>query len=107
MNHKSLILIVGLAVAMLVVAIPAIWPYGYYQLLRWVIASAAALVAYDADKKSKSAWVWIFMFLAILFNPIAPVALRKSMWIIVDLGSAGIFVMYMLKEKINKSIYSL
>ena len=79
--HKNLSLLAG---AMLLLAIPSMWPYGYYQLLRWVVSGVAAYNAYGAYHAKKQNWMFIMISVAVLFNPIAPFFLAKQTWVILD-----------------------
>ncbi len=67
------------------------WPYGYYQLLRWVILSAGAYTAYLAYNSGKNLWAWIFGAVAVLFNPIIPFYLSKDTWQSINIIVAIIF----------------
>lgn len=55
-------------------------PYGYYQILRWVIAGVTGYSAYLAYEQGKNTWTWILAITAILFNPIAPIRLDRETW---------------------------
>lgn len=83
---------------MLLLAIPPIWPYVYYQLLRWIVALTAAFVAYSAYEDEKVSWIGVMVGVAILFNPIVPIELSKPTWVLLDLAVAGIFG-YILTSK--------
>ena len=81
------------------------WPYGYYVLLR-IIATASA-VYYDYYIyhmiKKLDFWFWALVGAAILFNPIAPIYLNRSMWGIIDVIAAVFFVGLLIKLNfINK-----
>ena len=70
------------------------WPYGYYQILRWVVSVSAAyfcILIYNSPKGRSGAWVWIFGAIAVLFNPIVPIYLSKSTWQPIDIVVAIIF----------------
>lgn len=56
------------------------WPYGYYQLLRWVTCAAAVFVAYTAYNWQKLWAVWLFGFIVLLFNPLIPIHLSRELW---------------------------
>lgn len=86
--QKVLSIIAG---AMLLLAIPDIWPYGYFQILRWVVAIVAGFNAYIAYKIDKKSWLWIMVATAILFNPITPIHLTKEVWIVIDIIVAVLF----------------
>jgi len=75
----------------LLLAIPSIWPYGYFIFLRWVVLITGSYSAYLSYKLDKKPWVITFIIVVILFNPTAPVYLDKEMWIIVDIITAIIF----------------
>jgi len=67
------------------------WPYGYYILLRWIIFISSIIIAIDFYKSKFLSWTLIFSGVAILFNPIAPIYLNKSTWIVFDFISACLF----------------
>jgi hypothetical protein len=69
------------------------WPYDYYMLLRMIVCVAAALLALLAYRRSDELTIWfgVFVTLAILFNPILPIHLTRSVWTILDLGGAALF----------------
>ena len=91
---------------MLLLAIPSIWPYGYYQLLRWVVSLTGVFNAYGAHKLNLKGWTITMIVIAIVFNPIAPLTFAKGTWILVDLATAVcvfFFVSAFKKETIEKS----
>jgi len=78
------------------------WPYGYYTLLRWVVAGVSIYYAYllYTTYKNKIAWFWGLVITAILFNPIIPVYLYdKSLWNIIDMIVAVFFVVLIIRLK--------
>lgn len=83
---------------MLLLAIPSIWPYGYYQLLRWVVAGSAGYIAFKKYEQGSKYWMWTMIAMAILFNPIIPFYLDKGVWVILDLISATIFFSLTIKR---------
>lgn len=87
---------------MLILAIPAIWPYGYFQLLRWVVAIVAVYNAYLAYESKNNKWVLIMGAIAVLFNPIAPIFLQKETWVILDLIVGVFFVLSMFLIRTKK-----
>ena len=95
MSNKNLSIIAG---AMLLLAILSIWPYAYYQLLRWVVCGVAVYNAYSAYNLQKENWVFMMGAIAILFNPISPIFLDKEMWIILDIV-AGV-IMFTFSKKL-------
>ncbi|MEI8328041.1 MAG: DUF6804 family protein [Candidatus Taylorbacteria bacterium] len=89
-----------LAGIMLLLAIPSVWPYSYFQLLRWVVMVVAIYNAYTANKREKTQWVYIMGAIAILFNPIFPIFFSKGTWIVLDLIAT--IVMFVSATKIKK-----
>lgn len=97
MNYlKTLLIIAGV---MLLLAIPPMWPYAYYQIMRVVVCIAAAYGAYTAFQTERNGWVWVLGAMAILFNPIAPIHLDKESWILPDL--IGAIIMFLAAVKLK------
>lgn len=90
MNIKWLSIASGI---LLLLGIPTGWPYSYYILLRWIIFISSAIVAYGFYNSKLQAWALVFGAMAILFNPIIPVYLSKSTWVIFDFIGAALFFM--------------
>ena len=80
--YQSISLLVAGLAALL--AIPSIWPYGFYQLVRWIACLGAGYNAYQQCVKEKYFWAFAFVFVAILFNPIVPVYFDKGVWQVID-----------------------
>lgn len=66
--------------------------FAYYQLMSWVVAGAAALIAWRACKQDKRWLSWLMVLVAVVFNPLAPLYLRADVWQIVDIVAAVIFI---------------
>lgn len=98
MNIKGLSIVAGV---LLILAILTFWPYGYYIFLRWAVCGIAVYVAYQIYKNKLFGWLLTFAAIAIIFNPIFPVAMNKSSWVAVDLVCAIVFFFsaYQIKEK--------
>jgi len=79
-----------IAAAMLLGAL-ARWPYGYYQLLRFVTCGVSAYVAYMAYNWKKIWAVWVFGFIALLFNPLIVIHLSRELWQPIDFVCAVLF----------------
>jgi Family of unknown function (DUF6804) len=67
------------------------WPYGYYQLLRFVVCGVSAYVAFMAYTGQKIWAAWLFAFIAVLFNPMTPIHLSRELWQAIDLICAILF----------------
>ena len=83
---------------LLLLAVPSVWPYAYFQILRWVVAIAAGLNAYRAYELNKTEWVVLMAGTAILFNPIAPIFLAKGTWVVLDIVAA--VLMFLSAQKL-------
>jgi hypothetical protein len=68
------------------------WPYGYYQLLRFVVCGVSVYVAFMAYNWQKLWAMWPFGIVAILFNPLVPIHLSREIWQPIDLMTAVLFV---------------
>jgi len=84
---------------MLLLAIPPIWPYGYYTLLRLVVCGVSIYVVLEAKKSKLNSWMWGMGFIALLFNPLIPIHLNKGLWAVIDLGVAAVFAILLSKYK--------
>lgn len=92
--NKTLSIISGI---MLLLAIPSMWPYGYYQIIRWVVSITGVSVAHEAYQKKLMGWAVTMIIVAILFNPIAPIYLAKGTWILIDIVVA--ILMFSVSKK--------
>lgn len=91
----------GIAILMLLLAIPSgVWPYGYYVLLRWVVAGIAIFVLWVAYNLEKKMWIGLMAVTAILFNPFIPIHLDKETLVVIDFIVAALFLASIFKIKI-------
>ncbi|MDQ3089791.1 MAG: hypothetical protein M3Q24_01385 [bacterium] len=91
-----------LAIIFLLLAL-GMHPYGFYQLLRWVITATALHSAYLAYLAKKNLWMWVFGIMAVLFNPIAPFYLDRSTWCLLDVLGALVFIISLIPFKTRKN----
>ena len=84
----------------LLLAIPLGWSYDFYILLRWFIFISSLIVAHGFYNSNLSGWMMVFGGVAFLFNPIIPIHLAKSSWVLIDFVSAILFFLagYTVKE---------
>ncbi len=83
------------ALALLFAVLPL--PYAYYTGLRWLISASVAFLVwkkFEVTGSPQGAFIWIFGGITLLFNPIIPVVLTKSTWVLIDLVVAGIFLVH-------------
>lgn len=76
------------------------WPYGYFQLLRFVVCGASIFVAVFANFYQKLWAIWLFCIIAVLFNPLIPIHLSREIWQPIDIICAVLFLilLFVLKE---------
>ncbi|WP_127124389.1 DUF6804 family protein [Chryseotalea sanaruensis] len=68
-------------------------PYGYYTFLRIMVTVGSVLILLEEYKKGFTFWVIFFLCICVLFNPLIPVYLNdKSLWFIIDIGVAVLFL---------------
>ena len=67
-------------------------PYGYYQILRIVVAIASGFIAFNAFKEGNRTWLIVFGSVCVLFNPLIPVYLSRELWMPIDVVTAVLFV---------------
>jgi hypothetical protein len=84
----------------------ALLPYGYYQILRWIVCSMAIFNAYIAYRFEKALYIVIFGIIAILFNPIFIISFQKDVWQTVDIICGIVFVasILLLRKSTNFDI---
>ena len=71
----------------------ASWPYGYYTFLRLVVtACAIALVVVEYQRTDKFSVSSITLIgIALLFNPLIPVHIKRDLWALIDVACAVLF----------------
>ncbi|MFC1636345.1 DUF6804 family protein [Planctomycetota bacterium] len=85
-------LIPAIIAALMLFGALAQWPYGYYQLLRFVVCGVSVYVAVMAYTWKKIWATWLFGIVAILFNPLVPIHLSRELWQPIDFMTAVLFV---------------
>ncbi|MHC4541140.1 MAG: DUF6804 family protein [Planctomycetota bacterium] len=85
-------LIPAIIAAIILLFALAPWPYGYYQLLRFVVCGAALYIAFMAYNWQKIWAAWPFGFIAIVFNPLIPIHLSREIWQPIDVICAILFI---------------
>lgn len=91
MKNRFIKYFIILTILMLFGAI-AEWPYGYYTLLRWITCITSILVAFQAFENNIDWAKVVFIIIAILFNPLVPIYLSRSIWIPLDIITAILFI---------------
>jgi hypothetical protein len=68
-------------------------PYGYYQMLRWIVFGVSIYIAYKAFRWDKKWAIWVFSGSAVLFNPILPIYLTREIWQPLDVIFGTLFML--------------
>jgi len=63
-------------------------PYDYYSILRIAVSAMSGYMIYLSLNQQKGQWAVFWIGLLLLFNPIAPVGLKKDTWVVIDILSA-------------------
>ncbi len=66
--------------------------YGYFTFLRFIVFGVAVYGAYFASKPERIVLVLAFVIIAILFNPLIPIHLRRGTWHFIDLAVAAFLI---------------
>ena len=72
------------AMIMLTLALSHDLPYGYYILLRWVIAATFSFLLYKSYHDISDTWKWILGIMILVYNPILQLNLGREIWTIVN-----------------------
>jgi DNA repair exonuclease SbcCD ATPase subunit len=96
------IIIAKLIAALLLFAALGRHPYDYYTLLRWITCAVCAFTAFQAAEMKKSGWLWVFIIVAIVFNPLVPLRLKRDTWALVDIAAAVLLLLSIAVMDIRK-----
>ena len=77
-------------------------PYGFYNLVRFVAMIAFAVYAYFYYEKNNNKLAIAFLSLAVLFQPLLPIYLGRTLWNIIDVIVAIFLVVLYVKENYKK-----
>lgn len=72
-------------------AAPLDWPYAYYQLLRLGVTALACWLSFEAHEASLPGWRNLGVVIAVVFNPILPIAFERELWALIDWAAAIVF----------------
>lgn len=77
----------ALPTVMLLWALIAYNPYGYYTLLRFVCCASFCFVALRYYGNGKAGWAWMFAMAAIIYNPFIRIHLSREIWPAMNLAT--------------------
>jgi hypothetical protein len=83
-------------------------PYSYYTMLRWVVCCTCIYTALLCFKGHKP-WMPIFGAIAFLFNPIDPITMARSIWIVIDWADALflVFSIFSAPEQFGRELIQI
>ncbi len=81
-------------------------PYGYYTFTRLVVCGVAAWFATVGwnDRQVSRIWPVGFALIAVLFNPIMPVYLKRGTWFYLDILTAIIFLVHLGMARLRRNL---
>lgn len=88
-----------IALAVLFLLCLADFPYGFYQLVRFIGSIGLGYLSYSAYKQENKVDLIVFIMLALLFQPFAKITLGRELWNIIDVGAAIYLIFGLFKEK--------
>ncbi|MBU2545372.1 hypothetical protein KKC65_02895, partial [Patescibacteria group bacterium] len=82
------------------------FPYGYYTLLRIVVTIISIYYAYWIYEtiKEQKFWFWGLVVITILFNPIFPIHLTKSIWSVMDIVAGLFFISLIIRYRKHRNM---
>lgn len=66
-------------------------PYEFYVLLRVAVPAMAIWICTIASGQKKTGWIGVFAMAAVLWNPLIPIEMPRSAWVLPDLVGAALF----------------
>lgn len=74
------------------------FPYGFYQLVRFIALVGFGILAFKEYEKDNQSGMIIYIVLALLFQPLIKISLGRTLWNIVDI----IVALYLFYEVLIK-----
>ena len=88
------------ASALLLFVAAADLPYGYYQFLRLATCGAAVYMAWRLlSVRANDPEGWGLAAICVLYNPLFPVHLERSIWVWVNIATAAAFIVIGLRSR--------
>ncbi len=76
--------LIKIAIAILLLLCLFDMPYGFYQLVRYIVLVLFVVLAYYEYERKNTPMVIVFIALALLFQPFSKIGLGRQIWNIVD-----------------------
>lgn len=94
--------IVKIVIAVLMLLCLADMPYGFYELMRFVVTLGFGYLAYDYYQVGLMKWAVAFCVLLLLFQPFFKLALGRELWNIIDMAVAAVMVYLLIRDYKSK-----
>lgn len=101
--ERKLLFVSIMLITFLLIAIMPIKNYGFYVLLRWICSPCLIIIFYFYKSKNKDILSIIFILLALIYNPILPLHLGRSIWSIINVLTIIIIIVFNLIQKHSNS----
>jgi hypothetical protein len=105
--NKSKNILLSIATILMGLAILGGWPYGFYTFLRITIFSISIYIAITLIKSNLIGLAWVYGFIGLLFNPLIPFHLGRSIWLVVDFIALVFFVYSIFKINVHEARNSI
>lgn len=76
-------------------------PYGYYTFLRILVSISCGIYIYENRSLGANFWNIVLGIILVLFNPIIPIYLTKSIWMSIDALVGVVFLIVSFSKKRN------
>lgn len=76
-------------------------PYGYYQLVRWIVCAGFVYFAYKEYELKNTIVLIICGVVAVLFNPLKPIYFKKESWLPIDLAIAIALILWIMIDLLS------
>jgi hypothetical protein len=94
MKGRWALLLVAIAIG---IALIPTMPYGYYQVMRWIVSASFAWIALSAYRSGYEGWTWCWGVIAGIYNPIFPAHANRAVWSMVNLMTIAITAWYAVR----------
>ena len=101
-KEKSTLTIIFTVLAILLLLCLAKMPYGFYQVVRFLAFAGFGYTAYLQYKSNNIDRMILFIVLALLFQPLLPIALGRVIWNIVDVVVACYLIYLLVKMHLKR-----
>lgn len=81
---KNLLLVTSILILVFAV-LGESFDYGFFTLVRLTVSGTTTYLAWRAHEANQRRWIWAFGTIAVIFNPLLPLALGRDIWVLADL----------------------